>query len=73
MVRSRRPGGGHPEATRDPGSSPRPRATSTRPRGPAGRAAYFLHMTQSFFGAGLCEKEERQVVEQKRCAEPFRW
>lgn len=34
---------------------------------------YFLHITQSFFGVGLCENDERQVVEQKRWADPFRW
>lgn len=34
---------------------------------------YFLHITQSFFGAGLCENDERQVVEQKRWTDPFRW
>lgn len=36
-------------------------------------SSYFLHMTQSFFGAGLCENDERQVVEQKRWTDPFRW
>lgn len=34
---------------------------------------HFLHMVQLFFGAGLCEKAERQLVEQKRCVEPLRW
>lgn len=33
----------------------------------------FLHMVQLFLGAGLCEKAERQVVEQNRCVEPLRW
>lgn len=34
---------------------------------------HFLHMVQLFLGAGLCEKAERQVVEQNRCVEPLRW
>lgn len=34
---------------------------------------HFLHIVQLFFGAGLCEKAERQLVEQKRCVEPLRW
>lgn len=28
--------------------------------------SYFLHMVQLFLGVGLCEKAERQVVEQNR-------
>lgn len=35
--------------------------------------AYFLHITLRVFGGRLWEKEERQVVEQKRLADPFRW
>lgn len=34
---------------------------------------HFLHIVQLFLGAGLCEKAERQVVEQNRCVEPLRW
>lgn len=30
-------------------------------------------MVQCFLGCGLCEKAERQGVEQKRCEEPLRW
>lgn len=34
---------------------------------------HFLHMVQLFLVAGLCEKADRQVVEQNKCVEPFRW
>lgn len=34
---------------------------------------HFLHMVQLFLGAGLCEKADRQVVEQNRCVDPLRW
>lgn len=54
------------EATSPPGG--------TRDLSSAGRPeTHFLHMVQLFFGAGLCEKAERQLVEQKRCVEPLRW